>query len=79
MGCSFWSEPRIEAKKKQAGASCSGLLLSKKAEVQPPERDLVVCPAWAMAWRWKSSEELVAATQVNRKVPTARGALKEAG
>ena len=40
---------------------------------------MVVCPAWAMAWRWKSSEELVAATQVNRKVPTARGALKEAG
>ena len=40
---------------------------------------LQVCPAWAMAWRWKSSEELVAATQVNRKVPTARGALKEAG
>ena len=31
-----------------------------------------------VTWRWKSSGELVVATQVNRKAPTARGALKEA-
>ena len=38
-----------------------------------------VRPAWALTWRWKSSGDLVTGTQGNRKVPTVRGALKEAG
>jgi hypothetical protein len=29
--------------------------------------------------RWKSSRDLVAGTEVNRKAPPARGALEEAG
>jgi hypothetical protein len=32
-----------------------------------------------MVRRWKSSRDLVAGTEVIRKAPTARGALKEAG
>ena len=40
---------------------------------------MVVCPAWAVVWRWKSSRDLVAGTEVNRRAPTARGALEEAG
>src|SRR5690606_38187973 len=37
-----------------------------------------VCPACPQPWRWKSSDEQVASSQVNRKGPTARKALKEA-
>jgi hypothetical protein len=39
---------------------------------------VVVCPAWAVVRRWKSSRDLVAGTGVNRKVSTVREALKEA-
>jgi hypothetical protein len=37
-----------------------------------------VRPARAVVRRWKSSRDLVAGTEANRKAPTARGALKEA-
>ena len=38
-----------------------------------------VRPAWALTWRWKSSENLVTGTQGNRKGVTARERPKEAG
>jgi hypothetical protein len=38
-----------------------------------------VRPAWALTWRWKSSEDLVTGTQGNRKGVTARERPKEAG
>jgi hypothetical protein len=38
----------------------------------------VVCPAWAMVRRWKSSRDLVVGTGANRKAFLARGAPEEA-
>ena len=45
---------------------------------QKAARGALVCPAWAMVRRWKSSRNLVVGTEANRKAPTVRGVLKEA-
>jgi hypothetical protein len=39
----------------------------------------VVCPAWALTRRWKSSGDLVAGTQANRKVLVREGGAEGSG
>ncbi len=38
-----------------------------------------VRPAWALTWRWKSSRELVTASEGNRRVSDREAGVKEAG
>jgi hypothetical protein len=38
-----------------------------------------VRPAWASTWRWKSSRELVTASEVNRRASIREEGVKEAG
>jgi hypothetical protein len=44
----------------------------------PPPLALVR-PAWASTWRWKSSRELVTASEANRRASDREGGVKEAG
>jgi hypothetical protein len=39
----------------------------------------LVRPAWASTWRWKSSRELVTASEVNRRASGREDGVKEAG
>ena len=39
----------------------------------------MVRPAWALTWRWKSSRELVTASEVNRRASDREDGVKEAG
>src|SRR3979411_1012477 len=38
-----------------------------------------VRPAWASTWRWKSSRELVTASEANRRASDREAGVKEAG
>jgi hypothetical protein len=38
-----------------------------------------VRPAWASTWRWKSSRELVTASEANHRASFREGGVKEAG
>ena len=40
---------------------------------------LLVRPAWALTWRWKSSRELVTASEANRRASDREDGVKEAG
>ena len=40
---------------------------------------LAVCPAWALTRRWKSSRELVTASEANRRASDGEAGVKEAG
>jgi len=40
---------------------------------------LAVCPAWALTRRWKSSRELVTASEANRRASDREAGVKEAG
>ena len=51
---------------------------SKDASV-PLRRLFFVRPAWASTWRWKSSRELVTASEVNRRALDREDGVKEAG
>ena len=39
----------------------------------------LVRPAWALTWRWKSSRELVTASEANRRASDREAGVKEAG
>jgi len=46
----------------------------------PRERALLlVRPAWASTWRWKSSRELVTVSEANRRASDREDGVKEAG
>src|ERR1700738_696504 len=50
--------------------------LSSGARSRDP---LAVCPAWALTRRWKSSRELVTASEANRRASDREAGVKEAG
>src|SRR5260370_13027113 len=50
--------------------------LSSGAHSRDP---VAVCPAWALTWRWKSSRELVTASEANRRASDREAGVKEAG